>query len=235
MPITTVSTGNEEVDRQMGGGLPLPSLILIEGDHGTGKSSMSAQFMNGLLRSERKVLFITTESATRDYIEKMKMITYDFRKDFLRNRLSILPVNIDGVSWSAVRSKQLLPVIGKYMSINSKKFDAVMIDSLSALTMHADTSSTLDFFTKCKNFVSKGMTVIITIHPKAVPAEVAMQVRSTCDGYMRITPTTIAGKSVKVMEIVKLIGSSSQVSSQFSFDVDTSFGIKIVPLSMANA
>jgi flagellar protein FlaH len=235
MVVTTVSTGNEEVDRQLGGGLPLPSLILIEGDHGTGKSSMAAQFMNGFLLSGRKILFITTESSTKDYIEKMKMITYDFRRAFLHNKLSILPVNIDGVSWSAVRSKQLLPVIGKYISINSKKFDVVVIDSLSALTMHADPSTTLDFFTKCKNFVSKGMTVIVTIHPKAVPEEVALRIRSTCEGYLKLTPTSIAGRSVKVMEVVKLIGSSSQVSSQFSFDIDQSFGIKIVPLSMANA
>jgi flagellar protein FlaH len=79
------------------------------------------------------------------------------------------------------------------------------------------------------------MAVVLTMHPKAVPESVALRIRSTCDGYLRITPTTIAGRAVKVMEVVKLIGSSSQVSSQFSFDVDQSFGIKIVPLSMANA
>jgi archaeal flagellar protein FlaH len=235
LTVTTVSTSNEEVDRQLGGGLPLPALILIEGDHGTGKSSVSAQFMRGILDSGRKVLFITTESSIKEYIEKMKMITYDFRKSFIQNKLSILPVNVDGVTWSEALSAQLLPVIGTYMSINVKKYDVAVIDSLSALTMHASPNSTMDFFTKCKSFVSKGMAVILTMHPKALPDAVALRIRSTCDGYMRITPTTIAGRSVKVLEVVKLIGSSSQVSSQFSFDVDQSFGIKIVPLAMANA
>ena len=235
MVIESISTGNEEVDRQFGGGLPTPSLILIEGDHGTGKSSVVAQFMRGLLNANKRVLFITTESGIKEYIEKMKMITYDFGKDFIQNKLSIMPVNVDGVSWSKEQSKLLLPVIGKFISVNAKKSQVAIIDSLSALTMYSDTDTTLDFFTKCKNFVSRGMTIIITMHPKAVPDEVALRVRSTCDGYMRITPMSIAGKSVKVMEVVKLIGSSSQVSSQFSFDVDQSFGIKIVPLSMANA
>lgn len=235
MTVVTVSTGNEEVDRQLGGGLPLPGLILLEGDHGTGKSSMAAQFMKGILDSGRRVLFITTESSIREYIEKMKMITFDFRKSFIQNKLSILPVNVDGVVWSESLSAQLLPVIGTYMSINVKKYDVVIVDSLSALTMHASPNFTMDFFTKCKSFVSKGTAVILTTHPKALPEAVALRIRSTCDGYMRITPTTIAGRSVKVLEVVKLIGSSSQVSSQFSFDVDQSFGIKIVPLSMANA
>ncbi|SRR5579884_564751 len=235
MVLESISTSNEEVDRQLGGGLPIPSLILIEGEHGTGKSSMVAQFIRGLLNGNKKVLFITTESGIKEYIEKMKMITYDFRRDFLQNRLSILPVNVDGLSWSPKQSKLLLPVIGRFISVNSKKAEVTVIDSLSALTLYSDSNTILDFFTKCKNFVSKGMTVIITMHPKAVPEDVAMRIRSSCDGYMRITPTTIAGRSVKVMEVVKLIGSSSQVSSQFSFDVDQSFGIKIVPLSMANA
>ncbi|HKU50573.1 MAG TPA: ATPase domain-containing protein [Nitrososphaera sp.] len=235
MVVQSVSTGNEEVDRQFGGGIPIPSLMLIEGDHGTGKSSMAAQFIRGLLNANKRVLFITTESGIKEYIEKMAMITFDFRRDFIQNRLSIMPINVDGLSWSPEQSKLLMPVIGRFISVNAKKADVTVIDSLSALTMYCDTNTTLDFFTKCKNFVSKGMTVIITMHPKAVTDDVALRVRSTCDGYMRITPTTIAGRSVKVMEIIKMIGSSSQVSSQFSFDVDQSFGIKIVPLSMANA
>src|SRR5581483_2099079 len=150
MTVATVSTGNEEVDRQLGGGLPLPSLILIEGDHGTGKSSVAAQFMKGILGSGRKVLFITTESSIREYIEKMKMITYDFGKPFISNQLSILPVNVDGVTWSEALAGQLLPVIGTYMSINVKKYDVAVVDSLSALTMHASANNTMDFFTKCK-------------------------------------------------------------------------------------
>ncbi|MEW5840725.1 MAG: ATPase domain-containing protein, partial [Thermoproteota archaeon] len=73
--MVTVSTSNEEVDRQLGGGLPLPSLILMEGEHGTGKSALTAQFMKGMLESKRKVLYITTESNIKDYITKMKKIT----------------------------------------------------------------------------------------------------------------------------------------------------------------
>lgn len=235
MAIITVPTGNEEVDRQMGGGLPLPSLILIEGTHGSGKSSITAQFMKGLLDANKKVLYITTESSIREYLEKMRVITYDFRWDFIRNKLSILPVHIDGVKWSGAMSKFLLPAIGRYISVNAKKLDVVAIDSLSVLLMHADANTTMDFFTKCKTLVSSGTTIIMTIHPNALTDDVALRIRSTCDGYFRLSSTNIAGRSVKVMEIVKLIGSSGQVTSQFSFDVDQTFGIKIVPLSMANA
>ena len=44
-----IPVGNEEVDRNIGGGIPVPSLMLIEGGHGTGKSAICAQMMKGLL------------------------------------------------------------------------------------------------------------------------------------------------------------------------------------------
>ena len=235
MPITIVSTGNEEVDRQLGGGLPSPSLVLVEGGHGTGKSSLTALFMKGILLSGKKVLFVTTESNIREYIEKMKIITYDFRREFIQNRLVILPINIDGMTWAPSLSKNLLPVLGRYMAVNANKVDAIVIDSLSALIMQSDTAATLEFFTRCKSFVSRGKTIILTMHPTAVHEDVALRIRSTCDAYLKVSSATIAGRGVKIMEVVKLIGASSQVSSLFSFDIDPSFGIRIVPVSMAHA
>lgn len=233
--IRTTSTSNEEVDRQFGGGLPLPSLVLIEGEHGTGKSALTAQFMKGMLDSKMKVLYVTTESNIKDYIAKMKKITFDFSHPFLQNRLSILQVQADGITWSKEMARHLLPVVSRYMSINLQKYDVTVIDSLSILSMHSDANTVMDFFTRCKYLVANGMSIIMTLHPGAVSQDVALRIRSTCDGYLKIQNAIVSGRSVKVMEVVKLIGSANQVSSQFSFEVDTNFGIKIVPISMANA
>ncbi|HEY4681612.1 MAG TPA: ATPase domain-containing protein, partial [Nitrosarchaeum sp.] len=84
-------TGNEEVDRQFGDSIPIPSLMLIEGGHGTGKSAMVALFMKGLLDSDKKVLCIT-ENTVKEYIENMKAITYNFSHAFLQNKLTIMPL-----------------------------------------------------------------------------------------------------------------------------------------------
>jgi flagellar protein FlaH len=102
--------------------------------------------------------------------------------------------------------------------------------------MHSDANVVMDFFTLCKTLVAtNGLTVAITLHPGALPADVALRVRSICDCYFMLKSASVAGRSVKVAEIVKLIGSRAQSSTQFSFDVDQTFGIKIVPISMANA
>jgi len=227
-------TGNEEVDRQFGGGIPIPTLMLLEGGHGVGKSAMVALLMKGLLDNGKKVLCIT-ENTVKEYIENMKAITFNFSHAFLQNRLSIMPLHVYGIKWSKDQSAYLLPVIGKYISNSFKETNVVVIDSLSLLTVFSDETKILDFFTQCKYLVAHGMTVIITIHPNDIPADIAQRVTGSVDVYLQMGSTNVGGKDVKTMKIVKLIGAAAAAESGFAFEVDQTFGIKIVPISTANA
>ncbi len=231
--VEVVSTGNEEVDRQIGGGLPLPILMIIEGDNGTGKSALTAQYISGILKKGMKVLLFT-DNGVKNYIEKMKIITYDFTRYFLSNQMRIMPMYAFGTSWSKDQSKMLLPIVGRYLGANSREYDCVIIDSLSLLCMYANTDTILNFFTRCKHLVSNGTSIIMTLHDSVIPQDISMQIKSACDGYIKLNGAKVAGRDVKVANVIKYAGSSLQVSSQFSFDVDTLFGIKIVPLSMAS-
>jgi flagellar protein FlaH len=62
-----------------------------------------------------------------------------------------------------------------------------------------------------------------------------MRVKGGVDVYLKLGSTNIGGKDVKTLKIVKLIGSKENTDSGFAFEVDMTFGIKIVPISMANA
>lgn len=232
--IKIVSTANEEVDALLGGGLPYPSLSLIEGDNGTGKSAITAQFMKGMLEGGLKVLCIT-ENTVKDYIERMKSITFDFTPHFLKNDMGIVSLHVQGTKWSEKQSSYLLPFLSGYIEKNYKKYNCVVIDSLSFLTMHANAENTLDFIKKCKLLVSNGIAVILTMHPDSIDADVALRIKSATDAYISLSSSRVGTKSVKIMKIIKMVGSTSQVEPQFAFDVDNIFGIKIVPISMANA
>src|SRR5215211_5370387 len=64
-PSPRLSTGIAGLDDILGGGLPPDRLYLIQGDPGTGKTTLALQFLlEGLKRGE-KVLFITL-SETQD-------------------------------------------------------------------------------------------------------------------------------------------------------------------------
>ena len=47
--LKVVSTGNVEIDKKLGGGLPLGSLTLVEGESDSGKSVLSQQMVWGSL------------------------------------------------------------------------------------------------------------------------------------------------------------------------------------------
>ncbi len=190
--------------------------------------------MKGLLDADKKILCIT-ENTVKEYIENMKAITYNFSHAFLQNKLTIMPLHVYGIKWSKEQSAHLLPVISKYISNSFKETNVVVIDSLSLLTVFSDETKILDFFTQCKYLVANGMGVIITIHENDIPADIAQRVTGSVDVYLKLGNTNVGGKDVKVLKIVKLIGSEAQSESSFAFEVDQTFGIKIVPIATANA
>lgn len=58
-----IKTGILELDRVLGGGIVLGSVVLIGGDPGVGKSTISLQFSNELAKSGKTVLYISAEES----------------------------------------------------------------------------------------------------------------------------------------------------------------------------
>lgn len=229
--IEIVSTGNDEVDRHLGGGLPLPILMLMEGKSGSGKSVLSAQFMKGFLEKGMSVMLFT-DNSIKNYIEKMSVITFDFTKYFLNGQLRIVPMLAYGNFWSKEQSNYMLPVVSQFIKMQCKQYDVVVIDPLSLLFMYADTDSILNFFTSCKHVVGTGTSMILTMGQDVVSQDISLQIKSSCDANVELTTGQMGNRQFRVFNIIKFLGAIKPVS-KFSFDVTTQFGIKIVPLSAA--
>lgn len=60
-----IATGIGELDRVLGGGLVVGSLVLVGGDPGIGKSTLLLQMCYALAKKERKVLYVSGEESTR--------------------------------------------------------------------------------------------------------------------------------------------------------------------------
>lgn len=59
MQIEKIGTGVEGLDDVLGGGLPAGRLYLLEGDPGTGKTTLALQFLLDGRRDGERVAFIT--------------------------------------------------------------------------------------------------------------------------------------------------------------------------------
>ncbi|CAD6519362.1 putative ATPases involved in biogenesis of archaeal flagella [metagenome] len=236
--VFTIPTGNEEFDRQFGGGIPTPSLVFIEGEHGTGKSAIAAQIMNGYLttRSKKNVkLLCIIENTVTQYIQKMKSLTFNFSKPFVRNQLIFVPIFIKNAKWSENNSEKILPAIQEFISQKLTLVDGVIIDSISPMVINSNDQSIMSFLSFCKQVVSKGKTIIITSHSSDFSKTANTALIGASDVYLKLGTVIVGSREVKTLKIIKLLGAKDTPESGFAFEVDLIFGIKIVPVSMANA
>uniref|UniRef100_A0A7J3ZLQ0 KaiC-like domain-containing protein n=1 Tax=Fervidicoccus fontis TaxID=683846 RepID=A0A7J3ZLQ0_9CREN len=233
--LRAVSTGNEELDLKLPGGLPYPSLIVVEGDHGTGKSILVQQFVYGMLREGFKVVVFTTETSIKDYVYKMEGLSFKVTKYFLAGTLKVYSTQMPGISWSKTSAKRLLPTISEWAVENASRFDALAIDSLTHLAACTTPTKVLDFFNKARYLTDAGKMVLVTLHENALHEDLATRVKAMCDGYIRLKVASIGGRTVKVTEIVKLNGAPRAFEPTISFDVDPAFGVKVVPITLARA
>ncbi len=229
-----ISTGNEEIDRQFGGGIPAPSLVFIEGEHGTGKSAISAQIMTGLLAS-KKTLLCVIENTVKQHIQKMKSITFNFSRPFVRGRLIFVSMYVKNAKWSKKNSERILPEIKEFISKKLDSVDGIIIDSISPMVVNSSDEAILDFLSFCKEIVAKGKTIIITSHPSDFSKSTNTSIVGAADVYLKLGTVVVGDKEVKTLKIIKLLGAADSPEAGFAYEVDMIFGIKIVPVSMANA
>lgn len=229
--MSVVCLGIPELDRDLGGGIPTPSLILIEGGHGSGKTVFVQQIAHAMLKNRSKVYIISSEAMTKEYLSMMESIRLDPYSYYLYGYLKIYPLHVEGGRWSKLRSSYFLMVTAKFLEQKRNNYDAVIIDSLSVLTVDTPLHEFLSFITRIKNLVSDGKTVIITIHPDFLSQESVMKLRANSDAYFVMENACISGIDVKLLKTIKLWGVSGQRKSSITLAINPQIGLRVMPLS----
>jgi len=228
-------TGNAELDR-VTGGIPFPSLNLIEGENDSGKSILVQHIAWGGLEDGYTVRYITTETTARSLINHMKSISLDVTPYFIKGLFKVTVLHVKGVRWSERVAKHYLRAVLHY--IKNKGFaDVIIIDSLTYIATHANANDLLLFLSELRNLVdSRETVVIVTIHPYAFSADLLVRIRSICDGHILLSIKVLPNKEiVRVLEVAKLKGARKSTDNVVFFNVDPAFGIRIVPVSRVKA
>ncbi len=233
--LTVVSTGNEELDVRLGGGLPSPSLIFIEGENGTGKTSLCTQFIRGYLASGLRVVYVTTENTVRQFLDQARNISLDLTNYFLMGQLHALSANLEGISWASDRVKDVVDSLLTYVYGLMGKYDAFVFDSFSVILHYIGDEDLHTLLTSLKNVVKRGKNVIITAHPGIIGERLVKELVAVSDVCFRLTLGELGGRVVKVINVIKIRGSPTLAENTVAFDVDPAFGIKVVPLALAKA
>ena len=226
----TISLGVPELDKGLGGGIPHPSLISIEGEHGSGKTVISQQIVYHMLKSGIKSIVITTENTVKEYLKMMKSIKLDATSFFITGRLKIYSFHVKGGMWSKYLSPLFLHAISSFLAFKNTSYKCIVIDDLSSLSIDVTRDSFLTFITRMKNLVSDGRTIILTFHPKFLEDESIRILKASSDVYFVMKNAYIGNMQVKVLQIVKLWGSFGERKAAINLEINPSLGLRVLPI-----
>ena len=222
-----ISTGNAEIDKKMGGGIPAGSLILIEGQSDSGKSVLAQQLIWGSLYDQFEVVLYTTENTIKSFTRQMTSLSLDITDFLLLGKLKIYEIK-------ASRS-QLTP--SRVFTLLLADLDErggtplIVMDSLTTFITHSSIEETMTYFEICKHYCDRGMTVITVVNSYAFDEADLGRVRSMCDAHLSLRNEEIGDRMIKVLEVAKIRGADMQTGNIVSFDVEPMLGMKIIPVS----
>jgi flagellar protein FlaH len=226
-----VATGNPEVDKKIGGGIPEGSLSLIEGQSDSGKSVLLQQLIWGALVENFRVAYYTTENTTRSLLRQMESLGMNIMDHFLLGKLNVYPVP------SALTAEESMTFFNRLLSHVSRQtsYDIIAMDSLTSFVSHVPERDTLTFFTAIKNICDENKTMLITLHAYAFDESMFIRIRSICDAHLRLRIEEVGDQLVKVLEVAKVRGAEKSTGNIVSFEVEPGMGMRIVPITKAKA
>lgn len=224
-----------ELDRLVGG-IPFPSMNLLEGENDTGKSVLAQDIAWGAILSGFKVRYITTEMTPAALISQMESLSYHVYSAYVRGILRITALHVKGINWDEGIAQYYLAVLTNFIR-NRGDSDVVIFDSLTYIATKSTPDDLLNFLSQLRNYVdARKNTVVVTIHPFAFDSNQLIRIRSICDGHVNFKIKTLpSNEIVRSLEILKLRGATKVSDNSASFKVEPDIGIKVLPFSSVRA
>ncbi|MBW2123703.1 MAG: response regulator [Deltaproteobacteria bacterium] len=219
-----ISTGNGELDQKMGGGIPIKTLTLIEGDSGAGKSVLSQQMMRGCLSDGYRVTLFSSENTVKSLVKQMRSLNLDIIDALLLDKMRVFPIETARLGKDA--SSTLLQAIKR-----EKGRDMIFVDSLTTSISSCSDTEVLAFFESSKRLCADGTTVVIVVHSHGLTRELLTRIRSLCDAHLQLRTEEVGNKLVKTLEVTKVRGAEQSTGNIVSFEVEPGWGMRIIPVS----
>ena len=226
-----ISTGKEDVDRALGGGIPPRTLMLLEGPSASGKSTLAQQFLWGALTAGERAALFTTEQTVHSFLRQMESLGEDVMSYYLLGHLKIFPMDVPSEETDPAES--FLELTKRIAAQEDAR--VVVLDSLTTFVSQAGGEQIQRFFTGCKSLCDDGKVIICTVHSGAFPEDTLTRVRSVCDSHLRLSVEKSGTQLVKTIEVAKIRGAEMTTGNISAFDVEPGLGIRIIPISRAKA
>ncbi|MCG7849557.1 MAG: ATPase [ANME-2 cluster archaeon] len=230
MSVLSFEVERDEFNRRLGNGFPDGSIAFIEGDNGSGKSSISQRITYGLLENGYTVTLISTQLTTKGFINQMYSLDYPVASHLLKNNLLYIPV------LPLIKSsKNRIDFIERLMNAEALfKKNVIIIDTISALIKQsADTTKGLELISFLKKITGMGKTVILTANLNELDNTIYSQFISTSDIYFTLKVRPLGNEIKRTIIVNKFTGARSPVGSMVGFRIESKVGLVVEIASVA--
>jgi flagellar protein FlaH len=237
----------DRLDKELGGGLPPGSIVLIEGDYGAGKSAMSQRFTYGLCEEGHSVTMLSTELTVGSFLEQMNSLGYDMVEHMLDENALFLHADIgDSNNFSGGDSdddrKQLLKRLMEAEVMWDS--DVIIIDTFDAILRNdpkfealvrenEERQAALEIISFFRDVISQGKVIALTVDPTTLDEEALGPFRSIADVFLELEMVEVGNDVRRQISVMRFAGMGEQVGDTIGYSVRSGTGIVIESRSVA--
>ncbi len=221
-----LATGEEPVDRLLGGGFPHGSLVVIEGTS-PGASALNRYLLRGSLDRGYDVVYYAERSG-HALLARMDSAGAGVSTHRRRSALSFRSIYEgpcaakDTMEWLAHRIEEDVRGEGPHRK-------AITVDTITRAATAGDDRSVLAFFARCRQACDGGVTIILICHPAGFAGHLLHRIRDISDFYIRAVTEASGETPVDVLEALKVRGVETTRGNRLALRIGDDGGIRALP------
>ncbi len=216
-----IGINSDELGKRLGGGIPKGSIVLIEGQEGSGRSVLSQRLCYGLLSNATEVTFVNTEQTMKQFIDQMYSLNYRIDRHLISGNLQYFPV-YPLLGSQAARKGFLDKLMGSPVLYDKQ---VLIVDSLSSLLggeMSQHRMLELMGFLKKQARLDK--TIILTAE-RGIEALEPLRLGS--DIYLSLDLKHSGGGLLRTLEVKRFLRARGTVDDILAYRVEPRSGLVI--------
>ncbi len=238
---------HDRLEKELGGGIPKGSIVLIEGDYGAGKSVLSQRFTYGFNTEDVVTTLVSTELGVKGFLDQMNSLTYDIVKPLINEEVLFIPAEIDasGTLTGSDEEEDRKQLLKRMMEAETMwEADVILIDTFDAILrndpkfealvrQNEERQAALEIISFFRDLTTKGKTIVLTVDPSTVGEEAIGPFRSIADVYLELEMVEVGNDVRRNVFVKRFAGMGEQVGDRIGFSVRSGIGIVIESRSVA--
>jgi len=244
------SLGLDERDRlnkELGGGIPPGSIVLVEGDYGAGKSAMSQRFSYGLCEEDHTVTMLSTELTVGSFLDQMHSLDYGMVEHVLDENLLFLHADIgdSNTFQGGDEDSDRMELLKRLMDAEVMwETDVIIIDTFDSILrndpkfealvrQNEERQAALEIISFFRDVIAEGKVIMLTVDPSTLDEDAIGPFRSIADVFLELEMVEVGNDVRRQISVKRFAGMGEQVGDTIGYSVRSGTGIVIESRSVA--